>query len=284
MIEVTYSLPRWTLNISVVGGPKIVHGYPTAGLTVQRRITKDMQITSILDVSRFGTTTELQAFLQQYPSSVRDIDARDGVTALDYAIGSTYAQGKRQYENANLLLAFGADPFVADDYGRSAAVVELITLSAQKCTLSFTQDFLPSRADFDDYELSHLTKIILGFPPLNLQTELSKVNFCYLINQKDETGLTPLHWAVRMSDSLAVQQLLKAGADPEILDPWDATPLNRACTQLSSASCVEALAMAGADFTSSNYLGLLPIHTAASAGQSDKYSLCVWPMGQTSRF
>ena len=270
MIEVTYSLPRWTLNISVVGGLKIVHGYPTAGLTVQRRITKDMQSLSILDVSRFGTTAELQIFLQRYPSSVHDIDAKDGVTAIDYAIGSTYAVGKGRYENVNLLLAFGADPSVADDYGRSAAMVELITLFAQKCTLPSIQDLLPSTADFENYDLSHLTKIILGLRPLNLQTELSKVDVRRLINQKDKTGLTPLHWAVRMSDLLAVQQLLKAGADPEILDPWNATPLNRACMQLSSASCIEALAMAGAKFTSRSQHGFLPIHIAACAGQSDK--------------
>ena len=270
MIEVTYSLPRWTLNISVVGGLKIVHGYPTAGLTVQRRITKDMQTFSILDVSRFGTAAELQVFLQKYPSSVHDIDARNGMTALDYVIGSIDGLGRRQYENASLLLAFGADPFVVDDCGRSAALVEMITLSANKCTLPFMQNLLPSTADFDNYDLSHLTKIILGFRPLNLPTELSKVDFRHLINQKDETGLTPLHWAVRMSDSSAVQQLLKAGADPEILDPWNTTPLSRACMHLSSASCVEALAKAGADFTSRNLSGHLPIHIAAGAGQSDK--------------
>jgi ankyrin repeat protein len=270
MVEVTYSLPRWTLNISVVGGLKIVHGYPTAGVTVRRRITKDIQSLSILDLSRFGTAAELRVFLQKYPSSVNDIAARDGITALDYAIGSISMLGKRQYENGNLLLAFGADPFVADDSGRSAAMVELITLSAQKCTLPFMQYLLPCTADFDNYDLSHLTKIILGFRPLNLQKELSKFEFHHLINQKDETGLTPLHWAVRMSDSLAVQQLLKAGADPDILDPWDATPLHRACKQLSSASCIEALAMAGANMTSRNHLGFLPIHVAAGAGQSDK--------------
>jgi len=39
------------------------HGYPTAGMPVKRRITKDMQRMSILDISRFGTAAELRIFL-----------------------------------------------------------------------------------------------------------------------------------------------------------------------------------------------------------------------------
>lgn len=270
MIEIAYSWPRWTLNITVIGGLKIVHGYPTAGLTVRRRISKDMQDLSLLDISRFGTVSELNVFLQKNPSSVHDVSAREGRTALDYAIGSVQALSSRQYEKVDLLLAFGADPFVADDDGRSAAMAELITLSAQKCTFPFTQGVLPSPTCFDSYGLSHITKIILGIRPLNLQTELGKVEFQHLINQKDELGLTPLHWAVRISNSLAAQQLLKARADPEILDPWGYTPLNRACTHVSSAACIEALTMAGADITSRDCLEYLPIHNAAAAGQSDQ--------------
>jgi ankyrin repeat protein len=270
MIEITYSWPRWMLNITVVGGLKIVHGYPTAGLMVKRRITKDMQALSLLDISRFGTVAELKVFLKKYPSSVNDVCAGEGRTVLDYAIGSVQALSNRQYEKVDLLLAFGADPFVADYEGRSAAIMELITLSAQKCTFPFTQGVLPSTTDFDSYGLSHITKVVLGIRPLNLQTELNKDEFYHLINQKDELGLTPLHWAVRISNSLATQRLLKAGADPEIIDPWGYTPLNRACTHISSAPCIEALTMAGADIASRDCLEYLPIHNAAAAGQSDQ--------------
>jgi len=56
----------------------------------------------------------------------------------------------------------------------------------------------------------------------------------------------------------------------EILDPWKATPLFRACSYLASAPCVEALLKAGADVNTRDYTGHQPIHSAALAGQSDK--------------
>ena len=277
LVQVTYSLPRWLLSISVVGGVKVVHGYPSAGLIVRRRITQGMLSSSIIDLCRYSDTAECRAYLERYPESVHDVHEHDGATVLDYAFANKAETGRHGYENTGLMLAFGADPFVVDDYGRSKAIIELVILSAKRTNLTVhVQNVLPSIADLDKLEFSHLTKIILGYQPLNLQEELQKSQYCPLINQKDGTGLTPLHWAVRTGDSSAVQQLLDAGADPNILDPWNVSPLNRACNSRSSATCVEVLARAGADFTLRDDDGFVPLHTAAAAGQSNNIlSLCI---------
>jgi ankyrin repeat protein len=270
MVEATYSFPRWTFSLSVIGGIKLVHGYPTAGLTVQRRITKDSRSFCILDACRFKSSTELKSFLQQYPGSIHDVDSwNSGAGVLDYAIGGIDGSGRHHYENTNVLLAFGADPFATDDYGRSAAMIEIITLTAQKCMFPLRRDLLPSMTDFDNYDLSHLTKVILGFRPLDIQTELNKAEFRHCINEKDGTGLTPLHWAITMGDSFAVHHLIEAGADTEVVDAWNTTPLTRACMRLTNASCIEELIRSGADFTRRSQTGYLPIHVAAGAGQSD---------------
>ena len=122
-----------------------------------------------------------------------------------------WAKCQQDFTNASLLLEFGADPFVGDDCGRSAEVVELIALSAQEYRDRSIRNRLSPFLDYENYDLSHLSRIILGFRPLDLETELGKSEFGSLIDQKDETGLSPLHWAVRAGNSQAVQQLIQQG-------------------------------------------------------------------------
>lgn len=64
MVEVTYCFPRLAFNIAITGGLMMDHGWPTAGVAVKPRITKDMQRMSILEVARFRTVAELRPFLQ----------------------------------------------------------------------------------------------------------------------------------------------------------------------------------------------------------------------------
>jgi ankyrin repeat protein len=92
---------------------------------------------------------------------------------------------------------------------------------------------------FEDYELSHVTKVVLGFRPLDIGAELERPENRALVNRVDKTGLTPLHWAATIGNSGAVQKLIEAGADPNAKDPWANTSLTRASQRSSSALCLE---------------------------------------------
>jgi len=266
MVESIYTFPRWSFNIAVVAFIRMIHGNPTAGLTLQRRISSSScaRADSIIHLSRYGSASEVRGILEKYPDSIRYVSASQGSTPLREALY------RRRYENVNVLLAAGADPFAIDDYGRADCIVLIVETLAKHHGSSIQQHLLPPMTSFDDYNISHLTKVILGFRPLDLQTELNKLSSLRVVNDKDKTGQTPMHWAVRIGDSSAVRLLLEAGADIEIRDAGYTTPLHRACRYLKSASCVEELVQAGAKLDCRDSGGCLPIHCAAKAGQSEK--------------
>ncbi|KAI2472299.1 ankyrin [Annulohypoxylon bovei var. microspora] len=60
------------------------------------------------------------------------------------------------------------------------------------------------------------------------------------INSLDNFGRTPLHWAVECSDSTAIQHLISHGANPDIRDMWEYTPLMRAAND-GEHGCVQVL-------------------------------------------
>jgi ankyrin repeat protein len=93
------------------------------------------------------------------------------------------------------------------------------------------------------------------------------------LNQEDDLGLTPLHWAASQGDVLVVVQLLEAGADVNKQDRRGSTALYMACTA-GSTTCSEALIGAGANLSLCETVhGYHPIHAAAERGRPELLSL-----------
>jgi ankyrin repeat protein len=62
----------------------------------------------------------------------------------------------------------------------------------------------------------------------------------------DPDGTTPLHWAVRAGDLVAVRKLLREGADARVANRYGITPLALAA-ETGDAAAIDALLAAGAD-------------------------------------
>jgi ankyrin repeat protein len=66
------------------------------------------------------------------------------------------------------------------------------------------------------------------------------------VNAAQADGTTALHWAVHWNDQEAVMLLLRAGANPAVVNRYGASPLSEAVTS-GSGAMIEALLNAGAD-------------------------------------
>ena len=119
--------------------------------------------------------------------------------------------------------------------------------------------------NLEERQFSNLHKIILGITLQNLSAELAVSGA--EIDNVDSKGNTPLMWAVRRSDSLAVDLLLKAGATP---NPRGINGKSALMTAIfwpltgSSLACVKLLLEAGADPIHKNKDGYNALHAAAA--------------------
>ena len=84
------------------------------------------------------------------------------------------------------------------------------------------------------------------------------------IDAADETGDTPLHWAVSTRFETTVAALLAAGADVDATNAEGDTPLHRAALEGPDA-VVAALIAAGADVNARNKDGETPLHAAVES-------------------
>jgi ankyrin repeat protein len=71
------------------------------------------------------------------------------------------------------------------------------------------------------------------------------------VDEKDNMGLTPLHWAAQQGDEVSVEVLLKFGANPNVVDPNALTALHWAASG-GNRSCISQLLEAGADVRAMN--------------------------------
>jgi ankyrin repeat protein len=81
------------------------------------------------------------------------------------------------------------------------------------------------------------------------------------LNVTDESGRTPLHWAVGSQHSDCVQTLVDAGSDPNIADDRGETPLHEAAYTGHDA-CIQTLVESGANPNITEIRGRTPLHTA----------------------
>lgn len=85
------------------------------------------------------------------------------------------------------------------------------------------------------------------------------------VNSKDDVGRTALHLAVKSGNLVAVQQLISATADIELVDESDRTPLHYAA-QAENLDVLEALISAKADLNARDLWLRSPLHLAVSRG------------------
>ena len=71
------------------------------------------------------------------------------------------------------------------------------------------------------------------------------------VNERDNMGLTPLHWAAQQGDRVSVEVLLKSGANPNLVDRNGFTALHWAASG-GNKSCITQLLEAGADIIAMN--------------------------------
>jgi hypothetical protein len=74
------------------------------------------------------------------------------------------------------------------------------------------------------------------------------------VDSSDPEGHTSLHWACYQGDSISVDLLLRAGADPRRADEAGLTPLHWAAVKGNSA-CIKKIVQAGVDMTAKEKLG-----------------------------
>ena len=112
------------------------------------------------------------------------------------------------------------------------------------------------------WNFEHLHKVVLGFLPLNLMSEISKLNHISHIDCVNNQNRTALYWAALRGDREAVQVLLVAGAKPHTVDTRGSSTLHLAIFA-ESLDCVNLLIAAGADVHLSKDDGDKPIIMAA---------------------
>jgi ankyrin repeat protein len=88
------------------------------------------------------------------------------------------------------------------------------------------------------------------------------------VNEAQNDGTTPLHWAVYRKDTALVTRLLEHGANAAVSNRFGASPLIEA-VKVADVSLVDALLAAGADPESPNADGQTALMLAARTGSVD---------------
>ena len=162
----------------------------------------------------------VQRLFSEGKASPFDVNSR-GSTALTYVTGHTNPQLCR------FLIQQGTDPDLVSEIGTTGA--ELLWEAAFAGTYgpestSIVGSILADSDYVETRRFSILHKIILGLINKDLKSELEISTAS--INNGDSRGRTPLCWATIRDDLLAVDTLLAFGADPNVADNLNQSPLH----------------------------------------------------------
>lgn len=260
LFQVTFSIPLNAWNISVVASFSLFDGKPTIGVNLgpTPNVTNEHDKLGIFSIVRGKNLPELKLMLQRRPGAVLDVSHRQGFSALHYAFQSA------SVETIKVLLAAGADPFYEDHGGAPAIYEGFLRMLQSSQDERELKDSLPISAFFDDYNFSHIHRIVLEARPLGLQAELGSSTHIADIDSQDDMKSTPLHWAALKRDPEAVATLLAAGAIVDTRDSKGKTALTKACI-VGSEACVEKLLAFGADVNAGDKYDYRPIHFAVQS-------------------
>jgi ankyrin repeat protein len=190
----------------------------------------------------------------------------DGVSALLYATLNGH------YDTAAYLLEQGANPNVADHYGRTLlyATIDMSRLEPEPRPPARTDDAVTP------LDLARLALDKGADPNASITGKIPSrcANGCYTAGAE---GATPLWRAARENDVPAVALLLSAGADPRLPARDGSTPLMIAAgqgwrdehslgTERESIDAITLLLATGLDINETNAAGQTALHGAAGRG------------------
>ncbi|CAH1784039.1 unnamed protein product [Owenia fusiformis] len=207
-----------------------------------------------------GDTETLKQVIQQDPSVLEQTNA-DGMTPLAQAVMS------RQMEAMKMLVIMGANLNAQDNLGRSclsiaayqgwhSGVVSLLRNGAKQ--------FTPDKAGRTPLHASTYD------PDTKTLGALLQIMSIDDINQKDNEGMTGLHWAAFHNRPEHLQLLLQRGADITSVDIDGKNALHWAAQNGSIACCsyIAKLPSASEQVNHQDHSGKTPVHFAAAAGHS----------------
>ncbi|KAL8393432.1 hypothetical protein RB595_003271 [Gaeumannomyces hyphopodioides] len=184
-----------------------------------------------------------------------EVDAADvdDKTPLHYAAKSGHAEAIStlldQGASINAVNKQHETPLFCAAYGGHVGAAKALLNGGSDVTLCRTDGWSPLHAAADNVEMSAL--LILHESDVNLP---------------EDTGSSPMHFAVRWDHSETVQLLLENGGDPNMADHDETTPFHRALLLPNRYECARAILghggsnMPGLD--TPTWHGLAPIHMA----------------------
>lgn len=204
---------------------------------------------AVLGTSIFGYTgrrnvEQVKLMLQAKEGSVTDIKGDIGRGVLHLALL------KKDFDMVKLLCQEGADWFQEQDDGLAPYQYALRLLFADPRMSGVDRQVLQSLMPFDiaidRAELSDLHMVVMQIICLDLG-QILQVRSCP-VNVCDSLGNTPLYYAVAMGDVATVRALLEAGAEPDFCGSRKLAerPLHIAC-RYSRFGIVKMLVAAGAN-------------------------------------
>lgn len=128
-------------------------------------------------------------------------------------------------------------------------------ISSESATL--LQQLFWDQSHFDIFQFPLLHKAYLGIAGVTFDMALASTRRSD-VDEKDATGRTTLSWACQRGDHLAISELLRYGANPDMPDSRVRTPLHWA-TQSSSIESMRLLLAAGADMELQDKDGRTPL-------------------------
>ncbi|KAF2259873.1 ankyrin [Lojkania enalia] len=250
-----YYFPSWFLmrvfslmaSVSNMNGPELVIKVPRAC---------DPKADILLYAGN-GNIDGIKMLFKQGLASPFDEEYGTGVSILQRAVDN------RQMEVVKLLLSAGSDPFHEDRFYFSPAenMLQLAFTGDVSEQGEFNQLIRSLEMDiFNRFQLTVLHKIVLKLADLDLRSFLAVTD--KEVNEPDSAGQTPLFWAATQGDSVAVELLLRHGANPCATSKLGETALHWAIEGKENA-CTKLLLQYGADPSARNCLGTTPLHYAA---------------------
>ena len=213
--------------------PQFVKMLVRAGAGV--RATDNRGDTCLLLAADFGNTETVRYLVNLPEVDVNHRDS-DGCTAV------LLAAWKNHPDVVEVLIDAGADMEVQDEHGHSP-------LHLACCSRALAVVKMLVRAGAGVRVTNNGGGSCLELAATNADTETVRTLLCMPevdVNQSNDRGYTPLHFAVSMQHSDVVQLLIDAGADIEAKDVQGTTPLHCACSA-GELDIVQKLLKAGAD-------------------------------------
>ncbi|KAI1414755.1 ankyrin [Hypoxylon sp. FL1857] len=212
-LTATYVFPFWLVRREIYIVLSNMSGYgPSFGVTFKRRVPGDKS--KLITAALTADFDVINRIIRTEHASLTDIDYEFGWTALHWAAssGSNPALSK-------LLINAGMDTDLKDDSGLSAREIvvfrTLTKFEAGPHLGEFESIFDISTSYLDEVGVTSLHRTALGITSADLRglSNMPSPSRLMQINQQDNLGWAPLHWAIQGNNITAVKDLIQAGAD-----------------------------------------------------------------------